>query len=321
MTSGLVNLRNINHFVVVAEEENLHRAAERLRIAQPALTRQIKLLEQNIGALLFERLPRGLRLTAAGRSYLQDARNVLAMSLAASRRAKLVDEGFLGSIKLGFHEVAHRYLVFKAIMAEFMAQYPEVQFEFRTLSSQEQIDALIRDELDTGFLYSWKPLPPPLASVVVRTDSYAVAVSAQHLFAQRASISLGELADQPFLWVDRSRNLAQSNVLIAACARAGFVPRIVHDGIVSEASMLSLVSVGAGIAFLPLSLQETNPPIALIPVDGLDVDVELHLAYREDARSAALDHFIGCARSVAAGTAGGQAKAVPDYPALEKAPV
>jgi DNA-binding transcriptional LysR family regulator len=319
MADGLVNLRNIRHFVVVAEEENLHRAAERLRIAQPALTRQIKLLELDLGAVLFERLPRGLKLTAAGRSYLKDARDVLAMSLAASRRARLVDQGFLGSIKLGFHEVAHRYAVFKAVMARFMADYPNVQFEFHTMSSQDQIDGLIRAELDAGFLYSWNPLPPPLASVRIRKDNYLVVAPPQHPLARRSSTSLAELADEPFIWIDRPRNHAQSDALIAACARVGFTPRIVHDGVGSESSMLSLVSIGAGLAFLPSSLREVNPPVALVPVVDFDVNVELHLVYQSDNSSLALEHFIRCTENVANAMASLEVESPSEHLAPEEA--
>ncbi|MBB4633834.1 LysR substrate-binding domain-containing protein [Sphingosinicella soli] len=298
MSNGLVNLRTVRHFVVVAEELNLHRAAERLGIAQPALSRQIKILEESLDVILFERLPRGLRLTDAGRRYLRDGRNLLSMSLQASREALLVSRGFMGSIRLGFHEVAHRYDVFKDILSTFMKQYEDVQFSFRTMSSQEQIDALLRDQLDAGFVYVWNELPPQLQGHRMRKDSYLLALSRDHPLAGADSIDTEDLKDEPFIWVDRSRNLAQTNSLMTACARAGFVPKIVHDGFNSEASMLSLISIGAGLAFLPSSLKETDPPIALIPVRGFDVGVELHLVFRAGATTEVMNRFIECAKSV-----------------------
>jgi DNA-binding transcriptional LysR family regulator len=300
MSEGLVNLRTIRHFVIVAEEENLHRASERLRIAQPALTRQIKMLEMDLGAILFERLPRGLRLTAAGESYLRDARNLLRMSVESSRRAMLVDRGFVGSIRLGFHEVAHRYRIFKAVLSQFMQDHGDVQFTFRTMTSQEQIDALLTDDLDAGFIYLWNPLPPQLDSILLRQDHYLVALSHKHPLAGLPSVTLSMLRDEAFIWVDRSRNLGQSDTLMTACARAGFVPRIVHDGCNSEASMLSLISIGAGMAFLPASLEEIDPPVALVPVSDLNVHVELHQAFRADRRLAVLERLIECTRSILA---------------------
>jgi DNA-binding transcriptional LysR family regulator len=296
---GLVNLRTLRHFVVVAEEENLHRAAERLHIAQPALTRQIKLLEADLGAVLFERSARGLKLTPAGDSYLADARTILGMAVQASRRAALVDKGFMGTLRLGFHEVAHRYSVFKEVMSRFMREHDDVQFAFHTMSSQQQIDALISGEIDAGFIYLWNALPHQLESSKMRDDSYLVGLAGTHPLAISKTIALSDLADEPFIWVDRSLNSAQSNTLLKACARAGFVPRMVHDGFNSESAMLSLVSIGAGLAFLPASLEETNPPIALRRADGLDVHIELHLAFRSGPRHAVLNRFIEAANDVA----------------------
>ncbi|MDB5714504.1 MAG: transcriptional regulator, LysR family [Sphingomonadales bacterium] len=300
MSEGLVNLRTIRYFIVVAEEENLHRASERLRIAQPALTRQIKMLELDLGAILFERLPRGLKLTAAGESYLRDARNLMRMSVESSRRAMLVDRGFVGSIRLGFHEVAHRYLIFKKVLSQFMQDHGKVQFTFRTMSSPEQIDALLTDDLDAGFVYLWNPLPPQLNSIMLRRDHYLVALPPKHRLVGLPSVTLSMLRDEAFIWVDRSRNLSQSDTLMTACARADFIPQIVHEGCNSEASMLSLISIGAGIAFLPASLEESDPPVALVPVSDLNVHVELHQAFRTDRKLAVLERLIECTNSILA---------------------
>lgn len=287
-----MNFRSLQYFVTISEELNLHRAAERLCIAQPALTRQIKALEDELNVTLFDRGPRGLKLTPSGESFLEDARLLLELGQQARRRVRLVDRGELGTVRLGFHEVAHRYAVFRTVMSGFIARNPNIHFHFRVVSSHQQIELLGSGEIDAGFLYLWEPLPSHILSRKLRSETFVLAVPQAHGLASAEVIELADLKDQPFIWVDRSRNLAQSNALMKMCSQVGLVPNIVHDGVTSEAAMLSLVAAGAGFAFVPASARETATGVILREIRDLALEVEFHLAWRERNRAAAAKWFI-----------------------------
>jgi DNA-binding transcriptional LysR family regulator len=281
-----MNFRSLRYFVTISEELNLHRAAERLCIAQPALTRQIKALEDELTVKLFERGPRGLKLTPSGESFLEDARLLLELGQQARRRAALVDRGELGTVRLGFHEVAHRYAIFRSVMSQFIARNPNIHFHFRVVSSHQQIELLGTGEIDAGFLYAWEPLPSHIMSHKLRSDTFILAVPQTHPLASTETIRLTDLTDQPFVWVDRSRNRAQSDMLMKMCTQGGLIPNIVHDGLTSEAAMLSLVAAGAGFAFVPASARETATGVTLREILDMSLEVEFHLVWRERNKGA-----------------------------------
>jgi DNA-binding transcriptional LysR family regulator len=287
-----MNFRSLLYFVVAAEELNLHRAAERLNIVQPAITRQIKSLEHELQASLFVRGPRGLKLTPSGQAFLQDARLILDLGKQARRRAALIERGHLGTVRMGFHEVAHRYRVFRELMSNFIARNPAVHFNFHVASSQQQIEMLGSGEIDVGFVYLWDPLPGNLVSKRLRKETFVLAIPDVHPLSAIDPIGVADICDMQFVWVDRSGNRAQSDALIKMCTRAGFVPNIVHEGLTSEAAMLSLVAAGAGLAFVPGSAREYIKGVTLRELQGLSMELEFHLAWRSGITTAAVKWFI-----------------------------
>jgi DNA-binding transcriptional LysR family regulator len=198
----------------------------------------------------------------------------------------------MGTVRLGFHEVAHRYAVFRSVMSRFIAQNPNIHFHFRVVSSHQQIELLGTGEIDAGFLYVWEPLPSHILSRQLRNETFVLAAPEAHPLASADTIGLADLADQPFVWVDRSRNRAQSDMLMKMCTKAGMVPNIVHDGVTSEAAMLSLVAAGAGFAFVPASARETATGVTLREIRDMALEVEFHLVWRERNKAAAVKWFI-----------------------------
>jgi DNA-binding transcriptional LysR family regulator len=289
-----MNFRSLAYFVTISEELNLHRAAERLNIAQPALTRQIKVLEDELNVTLFDRVPRGLQLTPAGHAFLEDTRLLLDMEKHARRRVSSIMRGEVGTVRLGFHEVAHRYAVFRSVMSQFIARNPTIHFQFKVSSSHQQIEFLGSGEIDAGFVFLWEPLPSHLCSRKVRNETFVLAVRETHPLAAAETIKPEDLIGKPFIWLDRSRNRAQSDLVMKRCAQAGFVPTIVHEGVSSEAAMLSLVAAGAGFAVVPASARETVTGVILREVIDFSVEVEFHLAWRVRNRAVAVTRFIEC---------------------------
>src|ERR687885_395673 len=152
-----MELRHLRHFVAVAEELHVGRAAARLHIAQPPLSRQIRDLERDVGAPLFARVPRGVALTPAGHAFLPEARLTLAQAERARRTAQRAARGEIGRLRVGFVEAATFSGILPDVLRFFRKHYPDVALELLELSSLQQAEALREGRIDVGLLYS----PPP----------------------------------------------------------------------------------------------------------------------------------------------------------------
>src|SRR6059036_195581 len=162
-----MELRHLRYFVHVAEEQHYGRAAERLRIAQPALSRQIQDLEEEIGFKLFVRLPRGVKISAAGKSFLVDARRILHEVNDATARAKRVASGQSGTLRVGFVESISWHGVVPDSFRMFRERQPDAELQLKPLSSADQVEAVRTGQLDVGFLFTIASISRDLAQLPV----------------------------------------------------------------------------------------------------------------------------------------------------------
>src|SRR5580698_6663031 len=146
-----MELRHLRYFVAVGEEQHFGRAAQRLRVAQPALSRQIQDLEREIGFELFDRLPRGVQLNAAGKAFLSEARRILLENQDALSQAKRVAQGQVGTLKIGFTQSLAWQGIFTESLRAFRVRFPGVDFQLRPLPSTEQFPLVESGKLDAGF--------------------------------------------------------------------------------------------------------------------------------------------------------------------------
>jgi DNA-binding transcriptional LysR family regulator len=146
-----MELRHLRYFVAVGEEQHYRRASRRLRVAQPALSRQIRELEEEVGFKLFDRLPRGVKLSAAGRLFLEDARRILQAVSEATARADHVARGQSGTLRVGFTENASWHGVVPDSFRLFREQQPDAELQLQPAASLEQLDAIRSGRLDAGF--------------------------------------------------------------------------------------------------------------------------------------------------------------------------
>src|ERR1700756_5004470 len=149
-----MELRHLRYFVSVGEEEHYGRAAEHLHVAQPALSRQIQDLEQEIGFSLFERLPRGVKLSAAGKLFLTDARRILQEVEEAKLRAERVAKGKAGTLRVGFVEALSWHGVVPNSFRRFRRRQPDAELELHPMLSNPQVEAVRSGKLDAGFIFS-----------------------------------------------------------------------------------------------------------------------------------------------------------------------
>ena len=221
-----MELRHLRYFVGVGEEQHFGRAAERLLVAQPALSRQIQDLEREIGFRLFDRLPRGVRLSAAGGLFLSDARRILRDVDEAKRRAERIALGKAGTLRIGIAMALSWHGVVADSFREFRRRQPDVELVVHHLLSVHQVDAVVSGRLDVGFAASITPWHKELAHSPFAEDRILLAVPRGHSLAKRKRIRIRDLQNMPFIWFQRWANPTFNDQLLQACARGGLSARV-----------------------------------------------------------------------------------------------
>jgi len=294
-----MELRHLRYFVAVGEEQHYGRAAKSLRVAQPALSRQIQDLEQEIGFRLFDRLPRGVKISDAGKLFLDDARRILQEINDATARAKRIASGLAGTLRIGFLESISWHGIIPDSIKDFRERRPDVELQLKALTSLEQIAAIQSGSLDAGFAV---PLANPdhgLAHFQVGVTKTVLAVPKGHALTKLKKIRLRDLVDVPFIWFPKWAIPNAYDRLMAACISGGLTaPRIVQETAI-ENMRLSLVQCGVGVAFVTSDSRWRCPPgVVILPVTDLNVAFLFALMWRKDNNSPLLAEFAGDVKSM-----------------------
>jgi len=288
----MLQSRHIRYFVAVAEELNFHRAAERLHISQPALWRQMRDLEQEVGAALLDRMPRGIRLTLAGAAFLDECRDLLERMDGACALARRIARGQTGALHIAFNEIAARRRELPRFLQAFRTEYPEVALHLHVLMSQRQIESLRGGSVDAGFLFRHGNECNEFRRFRIGQDDLLLAMPREHPLARRPSLRLADLEHEPLILPNPRVNALTHERLHAAFRAAGLVPQVAQSAD-NEATLLNLVSAGMGLAFLNASMRGTEARgVVLRPLQDLSVPVDLSLAWRPDNENPALPHFV-----------------------------
>jgi DNA-binding transcriptional LysR family regulator len=288
-----MELRHLRYFVAVGEDQHYGRASRRLGVAQPAVSRQIQDLENEIGFELFDRMPRGVRLSAAGKLFLEDARRVLQELGEATVRAARVARGQSGTLRIGFAENSSWHGVAPDSFHRFREQHPDVDLQLQPAASLEQLEALRSGRLDAGFVNFMPKADADLDQLRVGRQQVELAVPKRHPLTRIKKLRLRDLTDAPFVWFTRRSSPAFYDQLMHECYRGGLrSPRIVQEG-VNEATILSLVSTGLGVGWVLGSARWRCPQaVAILSVVDLKMPVSLALAWRRDNNSPLLARFV-----------------------------
>jgi DNA-binding transcriptional LysR family regulator len=291
-----MELRHLRYFVAVGEDQHYGRAAQRLRVAQPALSRQIQELEEEIGFKLFDRLSRGVKISAAGKLFLEDARRILQQVNEATTRAARVAHGKSGTLRIGFTESASWHGVVPDSFRQFRQQQPDAELHLNPSTSLEQIEAVRSGRLDAGFVYNvfdTSKAERELDKVQVGTQNIALAAPKGHPLTKLKKLRLRDMVDASFIWFPRREGPAFYDRLMRECFRGGLkTPRIVQEA-VNEATILSLVSHGLGVGFVNGTARWRRPKgVVVLPVSDLNVSLQLALVWRKDNASPLLARFV-----------------------------
>ena len=293
-----MELRHLRYFVAVGEEQHYGRAAARLRVAQPALSRQIQDLESESGFQLFDRLPRGVRLSAAGRTLLEDTRQILQHVNEATIRAGRVARGLAGTLRVGFTESASWHGVVPDSFRQFRLGQPDAELQLSPLSSLDQVHALHSGRLDAGFIFNMQT-DPDLDQLKVASQQLVLAAPKGHPLTRLKRLRLRDLTDADFVWFPRPQSPAYYDRLMQACSRGGLnAPRIVQEAL-DQATLLSLVTCRLGVAFVSDATRWRCPKdVVLRPVVDLVLPITFSLVWRKDNTSPLLARFVADVRQL-----------------------
>jgi DNA-binding transcriptional LysR family regulator len=293
-----VELRHLRYFIAVGEEEHFGRAAERLRVVQPALTRQIQQLEEEMGYALFERLKRGVRLTEAGRSFLEEARRLLSDLERGVERTRLVAQGKVGRLRIGFADSATYSGELPSILRDFRDRWPDVRLDLFPSSSVATGEQLREQRLDIGFVYVLPTDLPQLKTHRISAERIVLALPQSHPLVKRKRLKLVDLKGEPFVWIPRVVAPLYYDRVLSACHAAGLTLNIVQEGN-NDTTMLSLVAGGIGLSFTIKSADRRKPDsVVLKEVKDLRLTVELSAIWRGDNKVPALQNFIEIIRKM-----------------------
>jgi len=293
-----LDLRQLRHFIVVAEEGHITRAAERLHMQQPPLSQKIRAMERELDVQLFHRKPRGVELTEAGRALYDKAQVMLSQFDHAIDTTRRTARGEQGRIAVGVTPTGPFHPFVPRVIRSFRRTYPLVSLTLEECHTNELLEHLRTDRIDAAFIRTPPADRQGLVIASLLDEELVVALPAGHALARSAGsrnspISLKSLADETFIIQGSQYGLAVFTSTIAACHAAGFNPRLGQEAS-RLASTLNLVAVGLGISIVPTSLQRMQ-------MDGVvyralkshtKLNSPIMLATRRGGSSAVTRHFV-----------------------------
>ncbi len=285
-----MELRHLRYFNAVAEALNFTRAAEKLRVAQPALSRQIKALEDELGVQLLDRNRQRVLLTDAGRLFLDHVRRILEQVAIATHAVREVGTGAAGELRIAHDWRLSSNLVSRAVV-EYRKRYPGVEVALRDLPMADQLAALHARRIHLGFIASGFLGPDQqLTARLIQHTEIVVLVPSEHPFAGRKQVALAELSDAEWISVDTPDNSYRA-FLQQLCRNAGFTPRFSRATANQQQAIIGLVAAGMGIALAPrIALTREHPAVTILATDCDPIDI--CAAWNARDRSPLLQQFV-----------------------------
>ena len=282
-------LRHIRYFIAVAEDVHFRRAAGRLGVAQPALSRAIRHLEAELGVDLFDRTNKQVSLTAAGAEFLQSCRALVSGVEHAVDNVRLVADGKIGTLRIGYTDIAIAG-VLPRLLQEFRVIEPRVTINPHHGVTTEQLEKLKAGVLDIGFVTGPIHLQG-YEQVPIQSDRFVCIVQENHRLAKASSIALTDLADEDFVHGPLHEWEHFYSLLFPLCSKAGFTPRIVQEAF-NTAGILGLVASGMGITVLTESANTTLAAgLRQIPIRDLTEKVGTIAIWKEDQNTTSCTRF------------------------------
>ncbi|WP_295550693.1 LysR family transcriptional regulator [uncultured Pseudacidovorax sp.] len=273
-----MDLRQLRYFAVLAEELHFGRAAQRLAISQPPLSVAIRQLEARLGARLFERTSKAVRLTPAGLALQASAARLLAQAAEAAQEVRDVAEGSAGRLRVGFVG-AMLYRGLPQALRRFQAAHPRVKLSLTELNSAEQTARLQHDQLDLGFIHTSR-IPDELAQRLLVREPFVCCLPSGHALARRREVALPALREQTLVLFSREASPDYHERILDLCVAAGFVPQVRHE-VRHWLAVLALVAEGLGVGLVPAAMQRAGlRGVVFRPLADASGQSEAHAIWR-----------------------------------------
>jgi DNA-binding transcriptional LysR family regulator len=289
-----MELRHLRYFVAVAEELNFTRAAEKLHLAQPSLTRQIHNLEEELGVRLLDRSKNQVSLTEEGKRFLVDAKRLVASSLESVQAVQRFSQGESGQLNLGYL-FKFNFDLLPATLRTFYQSCPDIAVNLFDMSPAEQLRSLTARKIDLGFV----GLRPPasdkesagLVWECVAHHNVVVVLPERHPLAKKSKINIAELRTQFFVAMSEETHPGSRHWLSSLCGKVGFTPRVLQD-VDLEGGIMTLVAEGLGVTLAREQIKKLpHPGVVFRPLQP-PAKVDYWIAWHSENHSKALHQYI-----------------------------
>jgi DNA-binding transcriptional LysR family regulator len=289
-----MELRHLRYFVAVAEELNFTRAAEKLHLSQPSLTRQVHNLEEELGVRLLHRVKNQVSLTEEGKSFLADAKRLVTSSLESIKAVQRFSRGESGQINLGYL-FKFNFDLLPATLKTFYRDCPEIAVNLFDMSPAEQIRALEARKIDLGFVGLRPPTSDKNREVLkwecVARHNVVVVLPAHHPLAKKAKIKRTDLKDQFFVALSEQSHPGSREWLSGLCQQAGFIPRILQD-VELESGIMTFIAEGLGVTLAREQIKKLPHAGVIFRPLAMEVKAEYWIAWHNENHSKALLKYI-----------------------------
>jgi DNA-binding transcriptional LysR family regulator len=288
-----IELRHLRYFVAVAQELHFGRAAQKLHIAQPPLSQQIRRLEEIVGCALFQRTSRSVKLTLAGEALLASAQRTLARVREDLDRVRSIARGEVGSLSVGFVSSA-MLTPFPSALSTYREMYPQVRLQLHEFHTSQLMEAIRKGDIDVGLVRDPGSMPDVHSEPVV-TESLIVLFPKGHLLARYRVVPVEKLKNEPFVFYPRSAGEFAWEATMQFCEKRGFRPRIAQEAPHWQ-TIVGLVAAGIGITIAPACVATILPADAEYRPLRPKGATEIHLAWGQNPANALLISFCAIAR-------------------------
>lgn len=285
-----MELRHLHYFQAVAEELNYRKAASRLFISQPGLSRQIKQLEELLEVQLFERDQKHVALTAAGEYFKSEVDFILNHLQTTQTQMKAISSGKIGELRIGFLGSASNQ-VLPELLQKLNKKEPGITTSLEELSNGVQVEMIERDRLDLGFVRI-ESVPDGLKKKVILRDSFSLVVPENHIVHDSDFSTLAQFSDEPFILFSSDYSRYYYDQIMGICRDAGFFPKIKHKS-VHALTIFKLVENGLGIAIVPTSLKAGYElKVRFMEIPNIPQFTELSVIWKPENRNPALGRIL-----------------------------
>lgn len=288
--SNQLELRHFKYFMAVSEELHYRKAAERLFISQPGLSRQIKQMEEILDAQLFIRSKKKVSLTPAGKYLKGELEFVLNHLALTKKQLKLINEGSSGELRIGFLGSAMQNVV-PRLLVKLRDVYPNIKTSLDELSNHAQVDAVLKDKLDLGFVRLAR-VPKELTIKPVFEDTFSIVLPKNHHLNEKSFKGMKQLREESFVLFSQDYSPLYFDTVMSICEDAGFTPKVSHRSVHAQ-TIFTLVENKLGIAIIPTSLQygfDLN--VKFIELKKIKQRAGLSVIWKKDNRNPVLKHGV-----------------------------